>query len=214
MFRRGTTAVMLSPACALGDESTPLLVTAMPSSPATMPDPVPAPAAPSDSAAPPADRGSPSASDGGSALPDSVAAGPAQPTSPRATGERAPRSAGAVVVTQAMPQGGSASPRLKGKILRGTGGAAPAFSGMPPGDHKRLLPGVPTVGLPQVTEPAPATVRPTDVVAAEPVAAVASLPESQPIGLLAVMAIVCVLGVGAATIRAIVSQRASRTPIA
>jgi hypothetical protein len=52
------------------------------------------------------------------------------------------------------------------------------------------------------------------VVAAEPVAAMATLPESQPIGLLAVMAIVCVLGVGAATIRAIVSQRASRTPIA
>ncbi|HEY7272317.1 MAG TPA: hypothetical protein VH502_06255, partial [Actinoplanes sp.] len=145
MFRRGTTAVQLSPACALGDESTPLLVTATPSSPATMPDPIPPPSAPSDSAAPPADSGSPSASDGGSALPDSVPAGPAQPTSPRTTGERASRSAGAVAVAQAMPQGGSASPRLKDKILRGTGGAAPAFSGMPPGDHKRLLPGVPTI---------------------------------------------------------------------
>jgi hypothetical protein len=213
MFRRGTTAVLLNPACALGDESTPLLVTAMPSSPATMPDPIPAPSAPSDSAAPP-DRGSPSAPDGGSALPDSVPADPALPTSPRTTGEHASRSADAVAVAQAMPQGGSASPRLKGRNLRGTGEAAPAFSGMPPGDHKRLLPGAPTIGLPQIAEPAPAAEPPTEVVAAEPVAAMATLPESQPIGLLVVMAIVCVLGVGAATIRAIVSQRASRTPIA
>jgi hypothetical protein len=210
-FRRGTTAVLLSPACALGDESTPLLVTAMPSDPATMPDPIPAP---SDGAAPSADRGSPSASADGSALPDSVPAGPERPTSAAATGTRASRSAGAATVVQAMPQGGSASPRLASKILRGTRGAAPAFSGMPPGDSKRLLPGVPTIGLPQVTDAAPVEAPPTAVVAAEPVAATASLPDSQPIGLLAVTAAVCALGVGAAAIRAIVSQRASRTPIA
>jgi hypothetical protein len=222
MFRRGTTAVLLSPACALGDESTPLLVTAMPSSPATMPDPIPAPSAPSDAAAPPPDHGSPSASAGGSALPDSVSpAGPALPTSPRATGERASRPATAAAAAQAMPQGGSASPRLRTKILRGTGGAAPAFSGMPPGDHKRLLSGVPTIGLssatdqpPPATDRVPAAVPPTAVVAAEPVAAMAALPESQPIGLLALTAIVCVLGVAAAAIRAIVSQRAYRAPIA
>jgi hypothetical protein len=212
MFRRGTTAVLLTPACALGDASTPLLVTAMPSSPAAMPDPIPAPSAPADAVAPSADRGSPSASAGGSALPDSVSpAGPAVPTSPQATGERASRPAAAV---PAMPQGGAASPRLKTKILRGTGRAAPAFSGMPPGDHKRLLPGAPTIGLSQVTDPAPAAVPPPDVVAAEPVAAMAALPEPQPIGLLTVTAIVCVLGVAAAAIRAIVSQRASRAPIA
>jgi hypothetical protein len=212
MFRRGTTAVLLTPACALGDESTPLLVTAMPSSSATMPDPMPAPSAPGDAAAPSADRDSPSSSAGGSALPDSVSpAGPAVPTSPQATGERASRPAAAVA---AMPQGGSASPRLKMKILRGTGRAAPAFSGMPPGDHKRLLAGAPTIGLSQVTDPTPAAVPPTDVVAAEPVAAMAALPEPQPIGLLTVTAIVCVLGVAAAAIRAIVSQRASRAPIA
>jgi hypothetical protein len=215
MFRRGTTAVLLSPACALGDESTPLLVTAMPSSPAAMPDPMPAPSAPTDTSAPPEDRGSPSASAGGSALPDSVSpSGPALSTSQRTTGERASRPV-AAAVAPAMPQGGSASPRLRTKLVRGTGGAAPAFSGMPPGDHKRLISGVPTVGLPQVADdPAPAAVPPTDVVAAEPVAAMANLPESQPIGLLTVMAMVCVLGVAAATIRAIVSQRASRAPIA
>jgi len=215
-FRRGTTAVLLSPACALGDESTPLLVTAMPSSPATMPDPMPAPSTPSDTSAPPEDRGSPSASAGGSALPDSVSpAGPAVPTSPRTTGERASRAVGAAAVAPAMPQGGSASPRFRTKIVRGTGGAAPAFSGMPPGDHKRLISGVPAIGLPQVADaPAPAAVPPPDAVAAEPVAAMASLPESQPIGLLAMTAMVCALGVAAAAIRAIVSQRASRAPIA
>jgi len=33
VFRRGTTAVLLSPSCALGDESVPVLVTATPSTP-------------------------------------------------------------------------------------------------------------------------------------------------------------------------------------
>jgi hypothetical protein len=225
-FRRGTTAVLLSPACALGDESTPLLVTAMPSDPAMMPGPI---SAPSDAAAPftaggsasastggsasASTGGSASASTGGSALPDSAPAGPARSTSPSATAARASRSAGAASVVQAMPQGGSASPRLT-RTLRGTRGAAAAFSGMPPGDTKRLLPGVPTIGLPQVTDVVSADVPPAAAVAAEPVAATASLPGTQPIGLLAVTAAVCVLGVGAAAIRAIVSQRASRTPIA
>jgi hypothetical protein len=211
MFRRGTTAVLLSPACALSDQSTPLMVTAIPSDPAAMPDPIPAP---SDAAAPSADQGSPSASTGGSALPDSTSAGPAHPTSPPATGARSSRPAGAATVVQAMPQGGSASSRLARKTLRGTGGAAPAFSGMPPGDAKRLLSGGPTIGLSQVTDVPPVDAPPTAVVAAEPVAAMASVPESQPIGLLAVTAAVCVLGVAAGAIRAIVSQRASRTRIA
>jgi hypothetical protein len=214
MFRRGTTAVLLSPACTLGDESTPLLVTAMPSSPATMPDPIPAPSEPSDTAAPTTDRGSPSASAGGSALPDSVSpAGPADPAPRGTTGGHASRSAGAPMVVQAMPQGGSASPRLIAGTTRGTGRVAPAFAGMPPGEHKRLLPDVPTIGLSQATDSAPPAVPPTDVAAAEPVAAMAPLPESEPIGLLAATALVCVLGVGAATIRAIVSQRASRTRV-
>jgi hypothetical protein len=216
-FRRGTTAVLLSPGCPLGDEPTPLLVTAMPSDPAVPSDPATMPdtiSPPSDAAAPSTDGGSPSASTGGSALPDSASAGPARPTSPSATAARASRSARAASVVQTMPQGGSASPRLTSKTLRGTRRAAPVFSGMPPGDAKRLLPGVPTIGLPQITDVAPVDVPPTAVVAAEPVAATASLPHSQPIGLLAVTAAVCVLGVGAAAIRAIVSQRASRTPIA
>jgi hypothetical protein len=46
------------------------------------------------------------------------------------------------------------------------------------------------------------------------VAAMASIPDSRLTGLLGMIAIVCVLGVSAGAIRAIVSQRASRTTIA
>src|SRR3954451_12621737 len=52
VFRRGTTAVTLNPACALGNQSLPLLVTAMPAAAGEMPDPVPAPSDPADSPAP------------------------------------------------------------------------------------------------------------------------------------------------------------------
>ena len=123
----------------------------------------------------------------------------------------------ATTAAQAMPQGGAA-PRVKRNPARGTAGAAvPAFSGMPPGDDKTILPGVPTLDLPS----APTTAAPvlpagpsSGIVAAEPVATMRPLPESQPIGLLAVIATVSVLGVAIGVIRAIVSQRASRATIA
>jgi hypothetical protein len=46
------------------------------------------------------------------------------------------------------------------------------------------------------------------------VAAMEPMPEGAPIGLLAVIAAVCVLGVGVAAIRAIVSQRANQAKLA
>jgi hypothetical protein len=46
------------------------------------------------------------------------------------------------------------------------------------------------------------------------VASISPTPDSPPIGLLALTAIVCLLGVAVGAIRAIVSQRASRTKIA
>jgi hypothetical protein len=223
VFRRGTTAVQLSPTCALGDESTPLLVTAVPTDPATMPDPMPAPTdtdGPTGPVAEPAQASTPSA---GSALPDAVlpAAHPQRPVTANAAGavrttmSRPSVAIAAASASQTMPQGGSAA-RIKTKSLRGTGGRAHAFSGMPPGDDRALLSGVPTIGLSEVAEPAPAPVGagPSEIAAAEPVAALESIPESRPVGLLALTAIVCVLGVVAGTIRAIVSQRASRTRIA
>jgi hypothetical protein len=222
VFRRGTTAVQLSPACSLGDESTPLLVTAVPTDPATMPDPMPAPSD-TDGAAGPAEPDQPASSSAGSALPDAVppAARPQRPVTANAPGAtRTATSRPAVAIaaasaSQTMPQGGSGA-RLKTRNLRGTSARAHAFSGMPPGDDKALLPGVPAIGLSEVAEPAPAPAAapPTQVAAAEPVAAMEPLPEPRSAGLLALAAIVCVLGVTAGAIRAIVSQRASRTKIA
>lgn len=220
VFRRGTTAVLLSPDCPLGDEATPLLVTAMPTNPVMMPDPLPEPSDQTDASAAPSDSPSTPA---GSALPDAVP--PAtQPQRPVAASAPGPVRGGlsqpsaaivAATATESMPQGGSA-PRARSTTLRGTGGVAHAFAGMPPGEHKALLPGVPSLSLSQATEPAPdlATATPREAAAAEPVASIEPLPDSQPIGLLAVTAIVCVLGVAAAAIRAFVSERASRSTIA
>jgi hypothetical protein len=223
VFRRGTTAVLLTPNCTLGNQAIPLLVTAMPSDPAVMPDPIPAPSDPAATTAKPGNSGTPSSSSAGSTLPDSV--------TPATTGQRpssaavarpgaahAPTTrAGAVTTTtttaaEAMPQGGSAPARLKGKILRSTGGGSATFAGMPPGDSRAIVSGVPTLSLPTSGEAAAGPS--TEVAAAEPVASMHPMPESGPSGLLALTAIVCALGVAIGAIRAFVSQRASRTKIA
>ena len=221
VFRRGTTAVLLSPNCALGAESTPVLVTATPSTPATTPDPVPAPS--DDNAAPatPSDSGSASGPTGGSAMPDTVSPairpqhtvtmrpGMSQPSTLR------PSSQTAAAAAQGMPQGG-ATTRIKTKIMRGTGRAAPTFAGMPPGDDKTIVGGVPTLELPTTTYAAPAaeSAPASAVAAAEPVAAMEPMREHGSVGLLGAVAGICVIGVAVGAIRAIVSQRASRTTIA
>lgn len=221
VFRRGTTAVLLSPSCPLGDDSTPLMVTAMPSTPAGLPD---APSGPGDQAgvpASPSDSATPSASAGG-AVPD-PASPAAQPQRPapggapaRTSGARPSSAVAAATAVEAMPQGGSA-PRFKTKLPQGTdSAAAPAFSGMPPGTNKTLLPGVPSIELPATTDRAAGDgAEPTaEPAAAEPVAAMAPLPDSGRIGLLAAIAIVLVLGVAVGAIRAFVSQRAFRSKAA
>lgn len=223
VFRRGTTAVLLSPDCALGDQSTPLLVTAVPSDPATMPDPVPVPSDPVDVSDAPSDPGTPSVSAPGSALPDvvrpaGVSERPSQVAAPGTIASTSARTTAAMVAataTEAMPQGGSA-PKFNPRTGRSTGTTSvPAFAGMPPGEHKTLLPAVPSMGLSQVTDRAPDTFALTpQTAAAEPVAAIKPLPDSGRIGLLALVAFVCVAGVAAGAIRAFVSQRASRTKAA
>ena len=235
VFRRGTTAVTLDPSCAITDQATPVLVTASPTLTAK-PDPMPAPVdtttdpadTPTTLDAPAATTGTPT--DNGSTLPDSVApATRPQRSSTTAAGRPVTirpgtSPAGSVVAqaattaAQAMPHGGAA-PRVKTKIPAGgtAGAAVPAFSGMPPGDDKTILPGVPTLDLPS-SPTAAAPVLPagpsSGIVAAEPVATMRPLPESQPIGLLALIATVSVLGVAIGVIRAIVSQRASRASVA
>ena len=226
VFRRGTTAVLLSPDCALGTESTPLLVTATPEpipSPPEAPEEVPtqdtATIAPGDTETP-APSGS-STTAPGSASPTSrptrtrTTTVTTRPGTTRTVTPRAVTPATAAGVPP-MPQGGGATTKVKTKVLRGTGAAAPTFSGMPPGDQKAIVSGVPTLDLPSMSEAAVAAASgtPSDVAAAEPVAQMRPMPEQQPIGLLAVIAGVFAMGVGVAAIRSFVSQRASRANVA
>ncbi len=223
LFRRGTTAVRLDPNCAVADQAMPMMVTATPSVPA-MPAPEPepsegeteAPVEPSDSWTPP----STTAPAAGS--PPVTPQRPASPGGKRPAPPRPAVSSGSTVTHHAvpsLPQGGVSHPRIKTRVMRGTAGAtapAPEFAGMPPGEDRALLSSVPPIELPVSTEAAPAReaapVR--AVAAAEPVAAMTPLPEPEPVGLLAVIAAVCAIGVGAASIRAYASQRASRANIA
>ena len=236
-FRRGTTAVTLDPTCAITDQATPVLVTASPRMP-TLPDPIPTPEDPEPTPAPtmaaPDDPDAPDEpKDGTSTLP-----GPAVPTSrpsarpstvrpdstksrvaTRSATTRASRAAArsAATAVQAMPLGGAASRVQTRSQAPGTAGAVvPAFSGMPLGDDRALLPGVPTLELPAPPETAPALPAgpPSDIVAAEPVAAMRPLPDPQPIGMLAVIATIMVVGVSTGVIRTFVSQRASRASVA
>ncbi|MEV0901542.1 hypothetical protein [Actinoplanes sp. NPDC049802] len=239
VFRRGATSVLLTPDCSLGEDALPVLITATPSADEGRPDPAPAPTSGNSASvmmSKPAGPGSQAHSRNsvGSALPDSAATGtrPAR-TSPNSSrpGVRRPsesRPATAVqdaaIAAQAMPRGDVAA-RLKAKTMRGTGGiGAPAFAGMPPGDRKTILPGTATAPPAPVRQTAVSptmagaggveTAGPGSFAAAEPVAAVGRIDEGHPLGLLGLTALVLVLGVATAAIRAIVSQRASRTNLA
>ena len=228
VFRRGTTSVLLKPNCPLGDDAMPVLVTAAPSAPAQMPDPIPAPSGGGSVASvmSVANSGTPSGPATGTALPDSaLPAGPTRltPATSKA-GVRAPATLrgsavahAAATAVQGMPQGGGAG-QIKTKSAVGTPGSpVPAFAGMPPGDRKTLIPGVPKLDLAPVTQeasPAAAAAPPAEIAAAEPVAAMEPMSGTGPIGLLALTAAVCVMGVGAAAIRTIVSQRANRAKVA
>ncbi|MFG1607079.1 hypothetical protein [Actinoplanes sp. NPDC049265] len=236
VFRRGTTAVQLTPSCALGTESTPVLVTATPtptspSAPDPGPGTVPLPSqttsgppttTPPGTTPPPATSNPP-----GSGAPQTGTSAPAhrpptrtttvtrKPAANKPIDERTVTPAAAATVPT-MPQGGGAVTKVKTKFQRGTERSAPTFAGMPVGEQKTIVGGVPTVDLPSVSEAAALTpdASPSEIAAAEPVAEMRPMPESRPIGLLGVIAGVCVLGVAVAAIRAFVSERASRSFIA
>jgi hypothetical protein len=234
VFRRGTTAVLLTPNCALGEDAEPVLVTASPSAPVaapatgSMPDPIPVPSGPGSSAL--AAGSSDASPPAGSVLPGAVspAGRPSgvHRTTIRPGGDRPSslRSSAAIAqaattAARAMPQGGDTSQAtIRSRATGGThGGTAPAFAGMPPGAKRALVPAVPQGDLaPAAADAAPAapTVAPTEVAAAEQVATVEPMRDRAPVGLLALIAAVCILGVGTASIRAIVSQRANRSLMA
>jgi hypothetical protein len=236
VFRRGTTAVILDPSCASTDEATPVLIGASPS-PTAEPGPLPAPGDPDTDppGAPfaPGDGDAPEEpADGDSAPFDSVAPAirpeqpsgtiPGRPTTiapttiatPSATiGPATSRPDRSHVAAQAEPQDGAAR---RTRIRRPGGTTRAVAPGMPRGDAETVLPGVPGAGRP-ATPPETTPERPAGprtAAAAEPVAAKRPLPHSQSVGLLAVIAMVCVLGVTIAIIRAIVSERAYRANLA
>jgi hypothetical protein len=240
-FRRGTTSVLLKPNCPLGDEATPVLITATPTAPAQMPDPTPAPSGGASSV-------SVTAATGASSPPGSASHGtqPARASTvprhrrltpaTRRQGMRARATLRGSAVAQAgataaqgMPGGGGAT-GVQVQASGTPGDRVPAFVGMPPGDRKALIPDVPQPDLSsggQETSPA-APAPPSAEIAvaepalpsaevAEPVASVASVGPIQvtgSIGLLALTAAVFVMGVGTAAIRAIVSYRANRANMA
>ncbi|WP_433792782.1 hypothetical protein [Actinoplanes sp. CA-252034] len=232
VFRRGTTAVQLTPECSFGEDVLPILITAAPSASSPVPGPTPEPANGGDStlmSRPATGSGAPSRTSG-AVLPDSIAP-VGEPTrtsakdSRRAARKAAERRAAtarrtSATAAQAAPQG--ISPRIKSRTMRSTAGiGAPAFAGMPPGGRESAMPPVPppdvavspTAGDDGVAVP-PATTGPGGLDAAQPVAAVGRIEDGHPLGLLALTALVCILGVATAAIRAIVSQRASRTNLA
>ncbi|GGQ45542.1 hypothetical protein [Couchioplanes azureus] len=223
VFRRGTTAVMLDPSCAIADQATPVLVTATPSTSPATPAPMPSPsdvatgggtATPSGPGTAPTTGGDPSQPDAGfpatrrPAMPGNAGSIVLRP------GARPPAAAApAGFPPGSMPLGGHAA-RTQTTTMRGT--AEGGLPGMPPGGDKTLLPAVPSADLGATTEAVPAHQAgpATEIAAAEPVAAMRPMSDSRPIGLLALVAAIAVLGVTVGAIRAIVSQRASRATVA
>jgi hypothetical protein len=222
LFRHGSTTVVVEPNCPLGEDVVPLEVTVSPSPSPTASDPAPSPS---------------SSSSGGAVTPSDTPSGPVGTTQPGSVPTAAPTTRpttrptktahvpvlrnstvtrAAATAAQGMPQGGNAG-RAKNRTTTSTAGSTvPAYAGMPPGKKETLLAGVPTLEAPAMSEAAPAaeSPAPTDGAAAEPVAEMAPIRNTSSLGLLGLIAAVCVLGVGAAAIRAIVSQRVNRANLA
>ncbi|AEV89222.1 Myosin light chain kinase 2, skeletal/cardiac muscle [Actinoplanes sp. SE50] len=222
VFRRGTTPVVLDPDCAGSDDPVPMLVTAVPSTPSALPDP--APGGSNAGTLPAIVAGSAGQSVAGSALPDDDATGsrpPHQVAGPRGVRDPDRRRTAKVHAAGETPRQDT-DQKVKNDGSRTSVAGGPTFAGMPPGERKTVLPAdraAVVTASPAGTAPAaesPAAAEPPILTepAAEPVAAIRPMRTTHPIGLLGLTAIVCVLGVLTAAIRAIVSQRASRSNLA
>nr|GID81832.1 hypothetical protein Ade03nite_07560 [Actinoplanes derwentensis] len=226
------------------DEGLPVLVTTAPSAVAEDPDPKPgAPgdgAATIISKS--AGKASPSRTAAGSRR-TATASRPARTAKKdsrrgaRRPAEPAPATSVRTATTAAQPEPrDDVTARLKTRPkprpgpIAGTGDEAPAFTGMPPGGRAAFLPGTSAGSeapyqagvVPPFTETdyvaalglEPETGGPSDLGSAASVTMVGRIEDGPPVGLLALTAVVCVLGVATAAIRSIVSQRASRTNMA
>ncbi len=228
LFRRGTTAVLLTPECDNGEAAVPMMVTAEPSVTFSNPDPAPAPTG-GNAAQLTKPSGGGTRTKAGAALPGSSASRPARDRrGPVRSGTRKPSAArppaatgGGTAATEPLPQRDT-NPRVKVDTMPGTGIGAPTFMEVPPGIAGTVVPSAPPAGpavprtasatptAPTATDlPVGVTGEPVSAVASEPVAAVGPIRQGRPLGLLGLTALICVLGVATAAIRAIVSQRAS-----
>ena len=218
VFRRGTTAVQLKPNCPITESATPVLVTASPSPSPSSPD---LPGLPSMPGGIPIPAGSEPPSSPTSASPSAEPSGnpSSSPVSPPPHKTRPPATHRPTTQSP-TPDPTSASPRHRRAQVKSTpsgtpGSTAPAYAGTPADDQGAPPPAVPPqepTPIGQDPRTAAGTDPPAEIAAAEPVAA--SLPDSAPLGMLGLTAAVCVVGVGAAAIRAIVSQRANRANLA
>lgn len=221
LMTRGTTRLSLDPDCNIVGQTTPVVVTTQPSMPPGVPD-GPDEVFPDPAGSEPAEQ--PATEPQPTVEPTATTPPPAthKPTNPRPTvaNPHVPQRTPAATtrpVTPALPQGGAV---VQGEdhTPAGTGVSTPAESRSPAAATTGV--GSETPSADPVVVAAPAAPVPDEVVepgVAEPeqVAAVrSSVPESPPIGLLALIAMVCVTGVSVGLIRAFVSQRASRTSVA
>lgn len=230
IFRRGTVAMSVAPACLLATESARVLVT---TTPAAAPIAVGSTATPAASGRATTPSGSASPTASATAGPRSPSATPT-PSSTRATPTGSPEpSRGSR--RPVPPVRDAAEPRAS---ARGSGAetaqprpeptrTAQATRSRPPdGGARRSADADPAAGSTSkprdsgVGNAVPHRGASPDVVAgsrspaAESVVALRPLPGTGPVGLLAMIATVCVLGVLVGLIRAIASHRASRSKVA
>jgi hypothetical protein len=207
LFRRGPVEVTLKPDCMLGNPSEPVTVTVTPGPGPSGPTPAPNTDPPSTPA------GTPSTVTSG----PTTTSTPPRTTKPHSarpaiTPPRRPATATTAAV-QSAPQAATSRMRNRSTTTGGTAtetspAAAAAVADVPLADDAAAASSGPVLAAPEIQPSSPGSA------AAEPVAALEPLSESRPVGLLALAATVCLAGVTAAAIRAIVAQRASRTTIA
>ena len=214
--------VSLDPDCALDDRTAPALVPDIPAEPMLLPLPVPDPFRTLPDARPgPGDPTPDLTTDGVlAASPDVSTSGPDRPaTQParvvkqQSIKVRPAKPRAAAPATARRPDHSGSSRRHQ--MSAGAGAQMHART-LPDVDRKPALRVPKRAVTPRATVPVPAAVvvPPSPVAALEPGLAPGPLPREQPIGLLALVASVCALGVGLGAIRAFVSQRAYRTRFA
>jgi hypothetical protein len=206
LFRRGPVEVMLKPDCVLGGPSEPVLVTVTPAPTTANPTPTPTT---NPTTASPVD--SPSNTTTRPATRPTTR--PTRPPHTAATPPRRPVTATTAATADGMPQRATTRARTRTTTAGGTGTATTAAPAVPeaplPIDTEPVSSG-PVLAAPEIDDE---SAGPSGA-AAEPVAALEPMSETSPVGLLALAATICLAGVTAGAIRAIVAQRASRASIA